>query len=89
MTTLLFDGDLFTYRSAISCEVPTQWDDDIWTLHADAKIGIKKLQDEILYFKNKLNADKIIIALSSKTNFRKELTNTYKSNRKKIRKPII
>tara|TARA_R100001463_G_scaffold26374_1_gene61862 strand:- start:13305 stop:14069 length:765 start_codon:yes stop_codon:yes gene_type:complete len=89
MTTLLFDGDLITYRSAISCEVPTKWDDDIWTLHADAKIGIEKLKDEIFYFKNKLNADRIIIALSSKTNFRKELTPTYKSNRKKIRKPII
>lgn len=89
MTTILIDGDLLVYKSAISCEVPTQWEDNLWTLHADGNQGISKLKNEIDYLIDKLKADKVIVALSSKNNFRKTVLPTYKSNRKKIRKPII
>tara|TARA_B100001093_G_C26801785_1_gene1003735 strand:+ start:754 stop:1509 length:756 start_codon:yes stop_codon:yes gene_type:complete len=88
-TTLLIDGDLFAFKTAISIEEPIQWEDNFWTLHADAKFGIKKLADEFSSLASKLKADKIIIAFSSPINFRKKVLDTYKSNRKKSRKPII
>ena len=88
-TTLLIDGDLFAFKTAISIEEPIQWEDNFWTLHADAKFGIEKLKDEFNNLASKLKADKIIIAFSSPINFRKKVLDTYKSNRKKSRKPII
>ena len=89
MTTLILDGDLLAYRSAISCEEVTEWDDNLFTLHADANVGINKLSDNMSFLKEKFNATRMVVALSSRNNFRKTIEPTYKSNRKKTRKPII
>ena len=89
MTTLILDGDLLAYRSAISCEEVTEWDDNLFTLHADANVGINKLSNNMSFLKEKFNATRMVVALSSRNNFRKTIEPTYKSNRKKTRKPII
>ena len=39
--TLVVDGSLFVYRIASALEEATQWEDDVWTLHADAKLANK------------------------------------------------
>ena len=87
--TLIVDGSLFVYRIASALEEPTQWEDDMWTLHADAKLGKKVVDTTLENYKSKLNCDKIIIAEDHKTNFRHDIYPKYKSHRKKVRKPII
>ena len=60
----------------------------MWTLHADFNLAKQTLENAIKHFYEKLNCDEIIIALDDKENFRKTVYPDYKSNRKKIRKPI-
>tara|TARA_R100001530_G_scaffold88489_1_gene61618 strand:- start:3501 stop:4271 length:771 start_codon:yes stop_codon:yes gene_type:complete len=87
--TLLIDSSILVYRIASALEEATRWEDDMWTLHADAKLGKRVLDTTIRNYKDRLNCNKILIAEDHKNNFRKEIYPEYKSHRKKIRKPII
>jgi len=86
---LLIDGDIFAYHTASACEVPTDWGDDLWTLHADAKVARAQLDNTLLDIAADLNADASIVALGDRVNFRKELMPTYKGNRATTRKPMV
>ena len=87
--TLLVDGDIVCYRIASAIEVATEWENDMWTLHADAKLGKELLDNALRKYLKELNCKDIVVALSDKNNFRKKLFPEYKSHRKKVRKPII
>lgn len=87
--TLLIDGDIVAYKAALSCEEPINWGDDFWTLHADlgvAKAHVDKLIDGWVH---QLAADKVKVALTGSTNFRKSILPSYKENRKDQRKPVV
>jgi DNA polymerase-1 len=87
-TALLIDGDILAYKHAAGSEVATDWGDDIWTLHTDVKQAIQQMEINLKEWVSILKADKTIIALSSKENFRRRIDETYKASRKKSRKPI-
>ena len=87
--TLLVDGDIVCYRIAIAIEEATEWEQDLWTLHADAKKGKELVVNGLEKYLKQLNCKDIVVALSDKDNFRNKILPAYKSNRKKIRKPII
>ena len=87
--TLIVDGSILIYRIASALEEATQWEDDMWTLHADLKLGKRVLDTTLRNYKDKLNCNKIIIAQDHKNNFRLDIFPEYKSHRKKVRKPII
>jgi DNA polymerase-1 len=87
---LHIDGDILEFQVATMLEVPTDWGDDFWTLHADAKRGKEDLDHCISNLKDTLKADEMVLALSNYDNpFRKQVLPTYKNNRKATRKPII
>ena len=87
---LLIDGDILVYETAASLEVPTDWGDDFWTLHCDAKAAKEQMVASIEAIKNDLKADEMIFALSNYDNpFRKLVLPSYKSNRKTVRKPVV
>lgn len=86
---LLIDGDIFAYHVASACEIPTDWGDDLWTLHADASQARAQLDNTLLEIISDLNADASIVALGDRVNFRKELLSTYKGNRALTRKPMV
>lgn len=86
--TALIDGDIFAYQAATAHEVETQWDEFLWTLHADAEAAQYQLQSTIDEVANKLEADHVVVALSDRRNWRKGLSNDYKAHRK-TRKPVI
>ena len=86
---LLVDGSVLVYRIASALEEATEWEFDMWTLHADFSLGKETLDNSIKYYLQKLNCDEAIIALDDKVNFRKEIYPNYKSNRSGTRKPII
>jgi len=85
---LLIDGDIVAYTIAAAAEQATKWDDDLWTLHASEKESIERCYNVIENWKETLFSDHVVVALSDKNNFRKELSNTYKASRKSIRKPL-
>ena len=87
--TLIVDGSILIYRIASALEEATQWEDDVWTLHADLKLGKKVLDTALRNYQDKLNCNKTIIAQDHINNVRLDFFPAYKSHRKKVRKPII
>lgn len=85
---LLIDGDIVAFTIAAACEEATKWDDDLWTLHASAGESVGRCFNLIEGLKETLFSDHVVVALSDKRNFRKELTHQYKANRVGARKPM-
>lgn len=86
--TMLVDGDILAFMCSVQMEEPIKWDDDTWTLHASESKSIDRLADTLTYYAEILLCRNIVIALSSKTNFRKKISPLYKYNRKNQRKPL-
>lgn len=89
MTTLLIDGDLLLYRAASACECEMKWDDDVWLLHGNVEEAKDLFKSALDGITNALGSNSITMCLSDRENFRKKLTDTYKSKRKETRKPVV
>lgn len=87
--TLLIDGDLLLYRAASACETEVQWDEDVWLLHGNVQEAKHLFTTALDGITNALGSHDIIMCLSDRENFRKKLTDTYKSKRKTTRKPVV
>jgi hypothetical protein len=85
---MLVDGDLLAYKITSAIEQPIDWGNDIWTLHSDLKVAKANWEADIKYYQQYTHSKNVIICFSDKENYRKKLDSTYKSYRKKIRKPI-
>jgi DNA polymerase-1 len=88
-TTILIDGDILVYQALSATEKPTDWGDEIWTLHSNENEAKTRVLAKIEQFRKKLVADLVIMCLSDTTNFRKQIDPTYKENRKGTRKPLF
>ena len=86
--TMLVDGDILLYVCSTQMEQPIKWDSDTWTLHASESQTINKFADTITYYSEILLCKDVVIALSSKTNFRKKIYPLYKFSRRNNRKPL-
>ena len=86
--TAIIDGDMLVYRVAFSCEVETNWANDLFTLHSD----LNEMKSETYRFldnlKEKLDVENLVLIFSPSTNFRYKLMPSYKANRKSKRKPL-
>lgn len=89
MTTALVDGDMFAYRIACGEEKSHDFGDGRVILTADADTGKENLDAFVESIRERLDADRIVIALSDAENFRKEVMPSYKSNRADVRRPLI
>ena len=87
--TLLIDADILAYRIAAAAEVPINWGDDLWTLHADARLAKETLDVQVGELYMELHADFVQMCLTDRDNFRKTIYPLYKANRAKIRRPMI
>lgn len=87
-TTLILDGDIFAYQAAVVNEYNCQWDDWLWTRHAELPPAIETLDDRIGMIADDLEATRVVIALTAKDNWRKDIFPEYKSHRKDP-KPVI
>ena len=88
MTTLLIDGDVFVFRCAYSAQEQVDWGNGLissWVNTFQAQANLKRTLNTL---KEKLNADDMIIALSSPISFRKTLEPSYKENRL-FREPLL
>ena len=86
--TLLIDADLFLFRASVIAEEETDWGDDIWSLATDLKVAKFIFTEQIKGFQERLGSDEILMCISDSVNFRKTVSPSYKSNRKKSRKPV-
>ena len=87
-TMMLIDADVLAFQGAAVCQKAVQWEDDLWTVHADLAVAKAWIVDRIETFREKLKADSMVLALSDPKNFRRKLNPLYKANRKGVFKPI-
>lgn len=85
---LLVDGDIVAYRTAAAFEEPIEWYEDFWTLHSDAKEVNAEIDNYLGWLMEETEADGMIVALTDRENFRKNISSEYKANRKSQRKPL-
>jgi len=86
--TLIIDGDLFLYRATTSVEEETQWSENIWSLATDIDAAKRVFNNMIENFKSQLMVDKVVLTFTGTKNFRRSVEETYKTQRKKTRKPV-
>ena len=86
--TLLIDADLYLYRAAVSAEEQIDWGDDIFSLASDLKVAKATFEEQITQFQHQLGHEEMVLCFSDTSNFRKDVDPSYKSNRKKSRKPV-
>lgn len=80
---------MFIYQAAAAHEYEAQWSPWLWTLHAELAPAIAQFDATVDEIVTALKADKVIVALSDETNWRKSVMPTYKHNRVAKRKPVI
>lgn len=85
---ILVDADMYLFKSVAATEREIDWGDDIWSLYTDLKLAKELFFDQLDTFKEELNDDDVILCISSKENFRREVDGSYKAARKKTRKPV-
>jgi DNA polymerase-1 len=90
---LLIDGDIIAYRAAAAAETPINWGDGLWTLHAHEDDVMRKVDEGMQRLIDGASAtmelEKVAVAISHTNNFRKEIADYYKANRKDTRKPML
>lgn len=87
--TLLIDGDVVAFQTAAAEEKAFELEPGQWTYAADANQGKANVDLAIDYYQNILDADRVVVAISDKENWRKEVLPTYKANRAGQRRPMI
>lgn len=87
--TALIDGDIVVYRIAAAAERATQWDEDLWTLHAHFEEARQVLDEQLKRILTLTGCDELRPAVSGKSNFRYDLYPEYKSSRKTTRRPML
>lgn len=89
MRTLLIDGDIFIYQIASKAEQPVDWGNGQWTLSADLESATQELDDYFKKLQETLDADKLVVAIKDKENWRRSVLPSYKANRQGVREPIL
>lgn len=87
--TVLIDGDILIFQIASAAEVPTQFDEDVWVLWADAKEAKIKMDDAIEAIMVMTDCDDYRFCMTGANNFRYTVSDAYKSNRSGKRKPML
>jgi len=89
---LIIDGDIVVFQACAASEKAIKWDDDVWTLQTDeweakhkAHTSVERI---ITQAKKYFDIGYVHIAISSTSNFRKEVYPEYKANRINKRKPM-
>lgn len=87
-TTLLIDADTLIYAATSANQHPFQWNEWLWSLHANWDEVVGHFEDTVLEIKEGLQCDNVIMALSDDKRWRNAVMPSYKSNRASTMKPI-
>lgn len=77
------------YLSAFKKEVAKEVEPGYWTWFCDINEVRADMDEQVLWWKEKINADHHIYCLSDDHNFRKDILPTYKGNRRWMRRPVV
>lgn len=86
---LLLDGDIFLYEATTTTERAVDYGRDCWVLSANLAEAKDNFTRMLKGIHEALESSRMVVCLSDHGNFRKKLTDTYKSQRKSTRKPLI
>jgi len=87
--TLLIDADIFAFAAASVTQGTWQFDEDgPPCIDADLEGSLRKAEADIEKVANKLKATKVIVCLTDTHNFRLDVWDGYKGNRKNVVKPV-
>lgn len=95
-TTLLFDADMLLFVACLASEKVIEWYDDFFTMHCDLKEAqnlfdehVATLTELVLeHWKVEGNYEIKMCLTSGEGNYRKEIFEDYKANRKGARRPM-
>ncbi len=86
---LAFDADIPLYQAASSAEFEMDWGEDIWSLSTDLAEAKDIFRQQVDNIKKKTGVSQAVFCLTDPHhNFRKDVYPSYKSGRKKTRKPL-
>lgn len=68
--TLLIDADIFIYKAATQAEIPLEWAEDEWTLHAHVSPAKEWIREKFERLADELKAEAWVAAVSDKGSFR-------------------
>lgn len=88
---LVMDGDWIVFQAMSASEFDESWEEEEWHRCCDHKKARMLVDQTIAGFAGRKKAwagAPIILAFTSSTNWRKDILPTYKSNRKKTKKPV-
>lgn len=88
MRTLLVDSDINAFKAAAAVEQEIDWGDGYMTWHVEVDDAINHLTDQIADLQERFEPDAMIFALTDEHNFRMDVLDTYKSNRKNVKRPL-
>lgn len=89
MTTLLFDADLFAFKSSKNQEVAEETEDGYWTWRCNFDDVKKEFNSRVEYHMDLLNASDYRLFVSDVNNFRKTIYPSYKLFREKHKRPVV
>ena len=76
-TTLLIDADVLAFESSVVAEESINWKDELWTVHADMALAKARVVNRIVEFQEQLKTENVVLCLSDRANFRRELNPEY------------
>ncbi|NBK20419.1 MAG: exonuclease [Spirochaetia bacterium] len=88
---LVMDGDWLVFQAMSAAEFDASWEEEIWHRCCDHAKARQILDQSISGYANRKKAwvgAPIVLAFTSDTNWRKDVLESYKSNRKKTKKPV-
>jgi 5'-3' exonuclease len=88
---LLLDGDIFAFQAAAATEQEVDFGESPSMIYLCSSIpnAIAHAKEKVQVIAEALGADELVFFLTDKLNWRQQLVDpTYKSNRKKVRKPL-
>ena len=88
MTQILIDADLWLYKATAAAEYEGDWGDGVIVASTNVEQAKDMFNSMIESTKEALKSDDLVFVVSGSNNFRYQLTDTYKSNRKGNRKPL-
>jgi DNA polymerase-1 len=89
MRVALIDADVVAFQSAVVNEKAIDWGEGVWTQHAHEEDVIRSFRASVNSIQEAVGADKVILAFSDKTNWRKDVLPSYKANRANTRQPML
>lgn len=87
--TLLIDSDILAYKAAAVNQTTYKWDEEITSVVSDLPAAIRKVDQRIEEWVEILDTDNVIVCLTDRENWRKDVLPTYKENRKNVVKPVL